>query len=156
MPLNNSDRLNPSNWVIVSNDGASMTANNTVTGELFTGTPTQFAAILQAELVPPQDLVFEGDVLRAGNKILSLSESTPFVRVTTTGTVFTGACELAGFDCLTAAGKIAIYDGTSNAGRLILDETLVAGRTEFRFKRSLEVGCHVVLTGVAVVNVLVG
>lgn len=86
-----------------------------------------------------------------------LSEVTPYVNLTATGTAFTGACELAGYDCTVAAGNITIYDNTSAAGTVIVPTTaLSVGRVEFQWKRALTTGCHVVLSGAATVNVLVG
>jgi len=88
---------------------------------------------------------------------VAISEVTPYVTRTTTGTAFTGACELAGYDCTVAAGNITIYDNTSAAGTVIVPTTALAlGRTEFVWKRALTTGCHVVLSGAATVNVLVG
>lgn len=89
--------------------------------------------------------------------IFALSEVTPYVARTTTGAAFTGACEFAGFDCIVAAGNITVYDNTSAAGNIIVPTTaLVLGRTEFTWKRYLTLGCWVVLSGAATVNILVG
>jgi len=89
--------------------------------------------------------------------VYALSEVTPYVTRTTTGTAFTGPCELAGYDCTVAAGNITIYDNTSAAGTVIVPTTaLSVGRVEFQWKRALTNGCHVVLSGAATVNVLVG
>lgn len=89
--------------------------------------------------------------------VFSISEVTPYVNLTATGTAFTGPCELAGYDCTVAAGNITIYDNTSAAGTVIIPTTaLVLGRVEFTWKRALLTGCHVVLSGAATVNVLVG
>lgn len=86
---------------------------------------------------------------------LVMSEVTEYVQRTTTGTVVTGPCELAGYDCIVAAGNITIYDGTSTAGEIIVPTTALAvGRGEFNYKRALKNGCHVVLSGAATVNVL--
>lgn len=88
---------------------------------------------------------------------LTVVEATPYVNMTATGTAVSGACELAGYDCTTAAGNITIYDGTSAAGVVIVPTTaLSVGRVEFAYKRALNTGCHVVLSGAATVNVLVG
>lgn len=90
---------------------------------------------------------------------LTLSEVTPYVNLTATGTAFTGACELAGFDCTAVTGTptITIYDNTSAAGTVIVPATtLTVGRTEFNYKRALITGCHVVLSGTQTVNILVG
>lgn len=93
----------------------------------------------------------------SGASQIGLVEVTPYVNMTATGTAFTGACELAGFDCTVAAGNITIYDNTSATGTVIVPTTaLTVGRTEFNFKRALTAGCHVVLSGAATVNVLVG
>ena len=87
----------------------------------------------------------------------TLVEVTPYVTRTTTGTAFTGACELAGYDCTVAAGNITIYDNTSAAGTVIVATiALSVGRVEFTWKRALTLGCHVVLSASATVNVLVG
>ena len=89
--------------------------------------------------------------------VLAVSEVTPYVTRTSTGTAFSGACELAGYDCTVAAGNITIYDNTSATGTVIVPTTALAlGRVEFAYKRALTTGCHVVLSGAATVNVLVG
>lgn len=103
--------------------------------------------------VPPQSREAAGKtVIDSG---LVLSEVTDYVQRTSTGTVVTGPCELAGYDCIVAAGNITIYDGTSTAGAVIVPATaLTVGRVEFAYKRALKNGCHVVLSGAATVNVL--
>lgn len=91
--------------------------------------------------------------------ILAVSEVTPYVTRTSTGTAFSGACELAGYDCTAVTGTptITIYDNTSAAGTVIVPATtLTVGRVEFAWKRALTTGCHVVLSGTQTVNVLVG
>lgn len=98
-----------------------------------------------------------GGKLVAGETLIALSEVTPFINRTATGQAFTGACELAGYDCTVAAGNITIYDSLSAAGTVIVPTTaLTLGRVEFVWKRALTLGCHVVLSGAATVNVLVG
>ena len=95
----------------------------------------------------------------ANNQLLALAEATPYVVRTATGTAFTGPCELAGYDCVavTASPTITIYDNTSATGNIIVPTTtLTLGRVEFAWKRALSVGCHVVLSGVQTVNILVG
>lgn len=91
--------------------------------------------------------------------VFALSEVTPYVTRTSTGTAFTGVCELAGYDCTAVTGTptITIYDNTSAAGTVIVPATtLTVGRVEFAWKRALTTGCHVVLSGTQTVNVLVG
>ncbi len=96
-------------------------------------------------------------LLLADGSVLALTEATPYVNLTATGTAFSGACELAGYDCTTAAGNITIYDGTDTSGTVIVAATALSlGRVEFAYKRSLTTGCHVVLSGAATVNILVG
>lgn len=91
----------------------------------------------------------------------ALSETTPYVTLTATGTAFTGACELAGWYCSVAAGNITIYDATSATGTPIVPATaLVAGPMPIfgagtTGKLALTTGCHVVLSGAATVRVLV-
>lgn len=117
---------------------------------------------------PPQD-ADEFVVRRASSNVkLSVAnlkeaivtgEVTPYVNLTATGTAFTGACELAGYDCTAATPTptITIYDNTSAAGTVIVPTTnLTVGRTEFTYKRALTTGCHVVISGTATVNILVG
>jgi hypothetical protein len=90
---------------------------------------------------------------------LVMSEVTSYVNLTATGTAFSGACELAGYDCTAVTGSptITIYDNTSAAGTVIVPATtLTVGRTEFEYKRALTAGCHVVLSGTQTVNILVG
>lgn len=98
-----------------------------------------------------------GPVLTVNGVAMALVEVSPYVNLTVTATAFTGACELAGYDCIVAAGNITIYDNTSATGTVIVPTTaLTVGRTEFAWKRALTTGCHVVLSGAATVNVLVG
>ncbi len=94
--------------------------------------------------------------------ILAISEVSPYVTRTTTGTAFTGACEFAGYICTVAAGNITVYDNTSAAGTVIVPTTALAVGAFPIFgagtngKMALTTGCHVVLSGAATVNVLVG
>ncbi len=94
--------------------------------------------------------------------LIALAEVTPYVNVTATTTAIAGPCEFAGYVCTSAAGTITVYDGTSAAGAIIVPTTtlavgafpiLGAGTSA---KLALSTGCHVVLSGAAVVNVLVG
>jgi hypothetical protein len=100
--------------------------------------------------------------LEGGDSIFALSEVTPYVNLTATGTAFTGACEFAGYVCTVAAGNITVYDNTSAAGTVIVPTTaLVVGAFPIfgagtNGKMALTTGCHVVLSGAATVNVLVG
>jgi hypothetical protein len=43
-------RINPGFWNVTANDGTTLDAVNTVTGEVFQGTPQTFAAILNSEV----------------------------------------------------------------------------------------------------------
>ncbi len=105
----------------------------------------------------PAQMNDAGALVTPDGGLQSFSEVTPYVNMTATGTAVTGPCELAGYDCTVAAGNITIYDGTSTAGAVIVPTTALAvGRNEFRHKRALTAGCHVVLSGAATVNVLVG
>ena len=96
------------------------------------------------------------------SEIIALSEVSPYVNLTATGTAFTGACEFAGYICTVAAGNITVYDNTSAAGTVIVPTTaLVVGSYPIfgagtNGKMALATGCHVVLSGAATVNVLVG
>lgn len=100
--------------------------------------------------------------LVSGDEIIALSEVTDYVNLTATGTAFTGACEYAGYVCTVAAGNITVYDNTSAAGTVIVPTTaLVVGAYPIfgagtNGKMALTTGCHVVLSGAATVNVLVG
>lgn len=95
--------------------------------------------------------------------VYALSEVSPYVAATASAgaTLVTGACELAGYICTTAAGNITIYDNTSAAGTVILPTTaLVVGSFPImgagtNTRLALTTGCHVVLSGAAAVNVLV-
>ena len=104
----------------------------------------------------------DGTSLVSGDEIIALSEVTDYVNLTATGTAFTGACEYAGYVCTVAAGNITIYDNTSAAGTVIVPTTaLVVGAYPIfgagtNGKMALTTGCHVVLSGAATVNVLVG
>lgn len=103
-----------------------------------------------------------GSIVGAAGAIYSLSEVTAYVTRTTTGTAFTGACEFAGYICTVAAGNITVYDNTSAAGTVIVPTTALAVGAFPIFgagtngKMALTTGCHVVLSGAATVNVLVG
>lgn len=96
------------------------------------------------------------------SSLLALSEVSAYVNLTATGTAFTGACEYAGYVCTIAAGNITVYDNTSAAGTVIVPATaLVVGAFPIfgagtNGKMALVTGCHVVLSGAATVNVLVG
>jgi hypothetical protein len=111
--------------------------------------------------VPPHDSYYwNGTALVPADQVTN--EVTPKVQVTATGTAFTGACELAGWLCSVAAGTITIYDALSATGTPIVPaETLTtAPRPIFGVghsgKLQLVTGCHVVLSGAATVNILVG
>lgn len=108
-------------------------------------------------------LVSDDDTsLVSADGIIALSEVTDYVNLTATGTAFTGACEYAGYVCTVAAGNITVYDNTSAAGTVIVPTTaLVVGAYPIfgagtNGKMALTTGCHVVLSGAAAVNVLVG
>lgn len=103
-------------------------------------------------------------LLAADGGIVAIVEVTPYVTRTTTGTAFTGACEFAGYYCTAVTGTptITVYDNTSAAGTVIVPATTLtvgpfpvfgAGTNG---KLALTTGCHVVLSGTATVNVLVG
>jgi len=100
--------------------------------------------------------------LVVGGQVVALSEVSPYVNLTATGTAFTGACEYAGYICTIAAGNITIYDNTSAAGTVIVPTTaLTVGAFPIfgagtNGKMALTTGCYVVLSGAATVNVLVG
>ncbi len=104
----------------------------------------------------------DGLSLVSGDEIIALSEVTDYVNLTATGTAFAGACEYAGYVCTVAAGNITVYDNTSAAGTVIVPTTaLVVGAYPIfgagtNGKMALTTGCHVVLSGAATVNVLVG
>ena len=97
------------------------------------------------------------NLLGADNTVLGITETTPYVQRTATGLVVSGPCDLAGFDCIVAAGNITIHDGIDASGPVVVPATALAlGRTEFTWKRRLNTGCFVVLSGAATVNVLAG
>ena len=87
---------------------------------------------------------------------------TPYVNRTSTGTAHTGVGEFAGYICTVAAGNITIYDNTSAAGTVIVPTTALTLGAHPIFgagtngRLELKTGCHVVLSGAATVNVLVG
>ena len=95
-------------------------------------------------------------------QVLALTEVSPYVNRTSTGTAFSGACEFAGYICTVAAGNITIYDNTAASGTIIVPTTALALGAFPIFgpgtngKMRLTTGCHVVLSGAATVNVLVG
>lgn len=108
-------------------------------------------------------LADSGDGLLAPDGgVLAIVEVVPYVTRTSTGTAFTGACEFAGYYCTVAAGNITIYDNTSAAGTVIVPTTALSVGPFPVFgagtngKLALTTGCHVVLSGAATVNVLVG
>ena len=113
-------------------------------------------------------LAYDSDGAMSGftgpdGEIVSLSEVSAYVAATASAgaTLVTGACELAGYICTTAAGNITIYDNASAAGTVILPTTaLVVGSFPImgagtNTRLALTTGCHVVLSGAAAVNVLV-
>lgn len=103
-----------------------------------------------------------GNLIGNDQAVFALSEVTPYVNLTATGTAFTGACEFAGYVCTVAAGNITVYDNTSAAGTVIVPTTALAVGAFPIFgagtngKMALTTGCHVVLSGAGTVNVLVG
>jgi hypothetical protein len=111
----------------------------------------------------PVELTQDGTGIKTPDGgVLALSEVTEYVNLTATGTAFTGACEFAGYVCTVAAGNITVYDNTSAAGTVIVPTTALAVGAFPIFgagtngKMALTTGCHVVLSGAATVNVLVG
>jgi hypothetical protein len=106
----------------------------------------------------------DGTALVSGDGVFALSEVSAYVAATPSAgaTVFTGACEFAGYICTTAAGNITVYDGTSTSGRVIVPTTaLVLGAFPIfgagtNGKLALTTGCHVVLSGAGAVNIAVG
>lgn len=113
-------------------------------------TPSQVAGVAEGTLLSSDGLT-----------VYSLSETSPYVTLTATGTAFTGACELAGWYCSVAVGNITIYDATSATGTPIVPATALAAGPMPIFgagttgKMALTTGCHVVLSGAATVRVLV-
>lgn len=103
-----------------------------------------------------------GNLIGESGEVVALTEVVPYVNLTATGTAFSGACEFAGYVCTVAAGNITIYDNTSAAGTVIVPTTaLTVGAFPIfgagtNGKMALTTGCHVVLSGAATVNVLVG
>jgi hypothetical protein len=95
-------------------------------------------------------------------QVLAITEVSPYVNLTATGTAFSGECEFAGYICTVAAGNITVYDNTAASGTVIVPTTaLVVGAFPIfgpgtNGKMLLSTGCHVVLSGAATVNMLVG
>jgi hypothetical protein len=102
-----------------------------------------------------------GTILTSAGGLIALSETTPYVTLTATGSAFSGACELAGWYCSVAAGNITIYDALSATGTPIVPATaLVAGPMPIfgagtTGKLVMTTGCWVVLSGTATVRMLV-
>ena len=126
-------------------------------GGLYFWTGSAFRGLNAAQLAAFDS----GNILSSAGALVAVSEATPYVTLTATGTAFTGACELAGWYCSVAAGNITIYDATSATGTPIVPATALvvgplpifgAGTTG---KLALTTGCHVVLSGAATVRVLV-
>ena len=92
--------------------------------------------------------------------VVSLVESTDYVSTSSTGTVFTGLCELAGYDVVsvTPGATVTVYDNTVASGVVVVPTTVLnsVGRTEFQWKQVLKLGCHVVISGTVTLNILVG
>lgn len=90
-----------------------------------------------------------------------LTETTPYVTMTATGSAFSGPCELAGWYCSVAAGTITVYDSLSAAGTPIVPTTtLVVGPNPIfgagtSGKLFLVTGCWIVLSGGATIRALV-
>jgi hypothetical protein len=97
-----------------------------------------------------------GTGFNASGVAYALSEVTPYVTKTATGTVVGVPCELAGYDCTVAAGTIQIRDGGAAGTIIVPSTTLALGRVEFAYKRALAVDCYIELSAAATVNVLVG
>ena len=85
-----------------------------------------------------------------------------YVTLTATGSASAVPCELVGWYCSIAAGTITVYDGTSASGQLIVPATTLATGPVPIFgsgtngKLNLTVGCWVVLSGAATVQMLLG
>lgn len=95
----------------------------------------------------------------AGGLVALQRGATPSVQRTTGGLLITGRCELAGWDTIVPGSSVSlvIYDSLTASGKIVVPSTvLVLGRTEFGFKRLLDIGCHITLSGAATVNILVG
>jgi hypothetical protein len=112
----------------------------------------------EARFISAEQAVAIAAAFPAGS-VGTLVEVTPYVQKTATGIVFSGACEYAGYDvvAVTASPTITIYDGTDTSGAVILPATtMTVGRFERTFKLQLLVGCYIVISGTATVNMLVG
>jgi len=103
-----------------------------------------------------------GNLTDTAGGIFAISEVTPYVTLTATGTAFTGACEYAGWYCSVAAGNITVYDALSATGTPIVPATALAVGPVPVFgpgndgRMAFTTGCHVVLSGAATVRMLVG
>lgn len=127
-------------------------------------TPAAPATLTDAQVLATRSLVSgAGTYVNTDGALYGLAETTPYVNATASAgaTVFSGACELAGWYCSVAAGTITIYDALSATGTPIVPATTLvvgplpifgAGTTG---KLALTTGCHVVLSGAATVRVLV-
>lgn len=86
-----------------------------------------------------------------------LAGAISYVQMTASGIAKSGACQYAGYECITAGGgNITIYHNTAASGDLLLASTaLSVGKFERNFKIDLSIGVYVVLTGTPTVNILV-
>ena len=95
-------------------------------------------------------------LINANAKVIGRLVASPYINTTATSLLINGACDLYGWDCTVAAGTITIYDGLNASGTVIVPTTtLTAGLNTFAVGRQLKIGCYVVLSAAATVNVLV-
>jgi hypothetical protein len=130
-----------------------------------------------ARLLSP-DAVFDGDgdplprwrlaadgsasLLRPDDAVVALSEASPVVTLTATGTAFTGACEFRGINVRAISGTpqtVTVYDATSATGTPIAvftvsaigyyywDGDMTTPGVGTGARRVNSTGCHVVISG---------
>lgn len=122
---------------------------------------------------PPKGKVTAGGVFQLLNHegaVIALSEVSPVVTLTATGTAVTGACEFGGFVVRAETGgtaDVTVYDATSATGTAIMTVANISKGAYLWLgdhatvgvgvagRRANTTGCHVVIAGTCTIDVLV-
>jgi hypothetical protein len=123
--------------------------------------PTR-GVLTNAEAQTVQALAGDGTVQLADGSVYALSEASPVVTLTATGTAFTGACEFRGVNVRAINGTpqtVTVYDNTSASGTPIAtftvsalgyfywDGNMTTPGVGNGARRVNSTGCHVVISG---------
>lgn len=81
--------------------------------------------------------------------MINYNENYSIVRLTSTGSVRTGEGQVGGFIVASGTPTIALYDGTSTAGALLLNTMQTVVATPYPFPVGYRTGLFAVITGTA-------